>query len=107
MIDLVSAAAQAAATAYSVPIDNLYGESRDALHSGPRLVAMYLAREVFDVPPQLVAQHFDRDRSTVYNAVASVEARCKTSRWFRLVVRRAQTTLEQLDVCEQTVEEAP
>jgi chromosomal replication initiator protein len=67
------------AESFGVPVENMVSRRRTKEVTVPRQVAMYLMRELLDLPLAQIGNHFGgRDHSTVIHSVAKVEQELET-----------------------------
>ena len=64
---------------YGVPQEELKGRKRTKEIAFARNVAIYIIRKITDLSLPATGRFFDRDHSTIYSAVASIESEIKTN----------------------------
>lgn len=64
---------------YSIPVDDLIGKSQARESVRPRQLAMYLCRELLQVPYMKIGDLFQRDHSTVMSSIRQVEKQLHTA----------------------------
>lgn len=72
------------AARYNLEVCELVGNGRSAYLSKARGLAMYLMRSVHGIQHQSIAYYFNRDRSTVEQALQTVSDRRDTEKKYRL-----------------------
>ena len=66
---------------YDVPHADLIGQKRDRKIMHARKIAIYLSREMLDLPYNYIAKSFGgRDHTTIMHSVASVEKKMSENR---------------------------
>ncbi|HIS40541.1 MAG TPA: chromosomal replication initiator protein DnaA [Candidatus Aphodovivens avistercoris] len=68
---------------YRVSHADLVGKKRSREITHPRQVAIYLCRQMIDLPYNDIGKKFNRDHSTVMHSVASIEEKMQKSREIR------------------------
>ena len=82
------------AHAFSVPIDGLVSKRRTKELTVPRQVAMYLMRDLLDLPLTEIGKLFGgRDHSTVIHSINKVEAELQSNEAFHARIRELKTEL--------------
>jgi len=71
-VPTIKAIATAAARAYNIPVDSLYGKSRMAAVNKPRQIAIYLCKQT-GLSLSEIGKFFNRDASSIANAIQSVK----------------------------------
>lgn len=72
---------------YNVPMIQFLGRIRDTGTVWPRMLAMYLCRQLTSGTSATITEPFNRDRSTLTNACQAIENRMVTEPHFAAEVR--------------------
>jgi chromosomal replication initiator protein len=81
---------------YKVRHTDLVGKSRLKTAVYPRQVAIYLCRELLDIPYNDIAKKFNRDHATAMHAVNKVEELKTTSRDLREEIEALKKIIKEL-----------
>jgi chromosomal replication initiator protein len=81
---------------FKVKHSDLVGKSRLRSAVYPRQIAMYLCRELLDIPYNEIAKKFNRDHATVMHAVNKVEESKTTSRDLREEIEALRKIIKDL-----------
>ena len=71
---------------YNVTVDEMKSNSRHSRLIVPRFMAMYLSRKFTDMTTSDIGREFDRDHSTVVNAINKIEEMIKKDPQFKEII---------------------